>query len=72
VWLFNSKLRLFPNKLRLKWDDPFIVTSVSPHGAVALRDPKNGNLFKVNGQRLKTYILGIEHLEDVESVDCLT
>ncbi|XP_059434296.1 uncharacterized protein LOC132167360 [Corylus avellana] len=42
VWLFNSKLWLFPGKLRSRWDGPFIVTSVSPHGAVELRDPKDG------------------------------
>lgn len=69
VWLYNSKLKLFPRKLRSRWDGPFIVTSVFPHGAIKLKDPKNGNLFKVNGQRLKPYIEGIEHREDVESVD---
>jgi hypothetical protein len=53
VWLFNSKLRLFPGKLRSRWDGPFIVTLVSPHGAVKLWDPKDGSLFKVNDQRLK-------------------
>ncbi|XP_059446520.1 uncharacterized protein LOC132178076 [Corylus avellana] len=41
VWLFNSRLRLFPGKLRSRWDGPFIVTSVSPHGAVELQDPKD-------------------------------
>jgi hypothetical protein len=34
VWLFNSKLRLFPGKLRSRWDGPFTVISVSPHGAL--------------------------------------
>ncbi|XP_059428569.1 uncharacterized protein LOC132162345 [Corylus avellana] len=56
VWLFNSKLQLFPGKLRSRWDGPFIVTSVSPHGAAELRDPMDGTLFKVNGQRLKPCI----------------
>ena len=50
VWLFNSKLMLFLGKLHSRWDDLFIVTSVSPHGAVKLWDPKDGTLFKVNGQ----------------------
>jgi hypothetical protein len=48
VWLFNSSLRLFPGKLLSRWDGPFIVISVSPHAAVELTDPKNGNIFKVN------------------------
>ncbi|MBT1582331.1 hypothetical protein KK473_27430, partial [Klebsiella pneumoniae] len=26
VWLFNSKLRLFPGKLRSRWDGPYTVT----------------------------------------------
>ncbi|CAN6583747.1 unnamed protein product [Malus baccata var. baccata] len=34
VLLFNSRLRLFPGKLRSKWVGPFIVTNVFPHGAV--------------------------------------
>jgi len=59
VWLFNSKLRLFPGKLRSRWDGPFIVTSMSPHGVVELQDPKDDTLFKVNGQRLKPYIEGV-------------
>jgi hypothetical protein len=69
VWLYNSRLSLFPGKLRLRWDGPFIVTSVSPHGGVELKDPKTGQFFKVNGHRLKPYIQGIEYNEDVESVD---
>jgi hypothetical protein len=56
VWLFNSKLRLFPGNLRSRWDVPFTVISVSPHGAVELRDPKDSNIFTVNGQRLKPCI----------------
>ena len=68
VWLFNSKLWLFPGKLRFRWDDPFIVISVSPHGAVELRDPRDGNIFKVNGQRLKPYIQNPKPSTDVESV----
>jgi len=69
VWLYNSRLSMFPGKLRSRWDGPFIVTSISPHGAVELKDPKTGQFFKVNGQRLKPYIQGIAHNEDVESVD---
>ena len=40
VWLFNSRLYLFFEKLRSRWDGPFIVTQVFFHGAVELRDPK--------------------------------
>jgi hypothetical protein len=68
VWLFNSKLRLFPSKLRSRWDGPFTVISVSTHGAVELRDPKDDNIFKGNGQRLKPYIQNPDPGTDVESV----
>ncbi|XP_048438976.1 uncharacterized protein LOC125476684, partial [Pyrus x bretschneideri] len=36
VLLFNSRLRLFPGKLRSKWVGPFIVTNVFSHGAVQI------------------------------------
>ena len=69
VWLFNSRLRLFPEKLRSRWDGPFIVTQVFPHGAIELKNPKQENTFKVNDQRLKPYIDGISDGELIESVD---
>ena len=50
-------------------DDPFIVTLVPPHGTVKLWDPKDGPLFKVNGQRLKPCIQNLELGKDVESVN---
>lgn len=71
LWLYNSKLSLFPGKLRSRLDGPFIVVSVSPQGAVELKSPKSGQIFKVNGQRLKPYIRGTEHIEDVESINLI-
>jgi len=56
VWLFNSRLKLFPGKLKSKWSGPFVITNVSSHGAIEIKDPKGGDPFKVNGQRLKPYI----------------
>ncbi|XP_027193495.1 uncharacterized protein [Cicer arietinum] len=34
VLLFNSRLKLFPGKLKSRWSGPFKVTKVFPHGAV--------------------------------------
>jgi hypothetical protein len=34
VLLFDSRLRLFPGKLRSKWIGPFVITNVFSHGAV--------------------------------------
>ncbi|KAM2498828.1 hypothetical protein PS1_041050 [Malus domestica] len=56
VLLFNSRLRLFPGKLRSKWIGPFVVTNVFPHGAVQVQSLRNGVEFKVNGHRLKPLI----------------
>ncbi|CAL2280276.1 unnamed protein product [Prunus armeniaca] len=56
VLLYNSKLRLFPGKLRSRWTGPFLVTQVSPHGAVEIQNMSTGTQFKVNGHRLKHYL----------------
>ncbi|KAL4297419.1 hypothetical protein GQ457_12G013240 [Hibiscus cannabinus] len=55
VLLYNSRLRLFPGKLKSRWSGPFIVHKVYPHGAVELKAPDSNAIFKVNGQRLKIY-----------------
>ncbi|KAM1934599.1 hypothetical protein ACFX15_018766 [Malus domestica] len=60
VLLFNSRLRLFPGKLRSKWIGPFIVTNVFPHGAVQIQSVKPQQEFKVNGHRLKPYFTTFE------------
>ncbi|KAL4302470.1 hypothetical protein GQ457_10G014000 [Hibiscus cannabinus] len=55
VLLYNSRLRLFPGKLKSRWSGPFIVHKVYPHGEVELKAPDSNAIFKVNGQRLKIY-----------------
>jgi hypothetical protein len=55
VLLYNSRLHLFPGKLRLRWSGPFIVKHVYPYGAFDIENPKNDNVFKVNEHRLKAY-----------------
>ena len=56
VILYNSRLHIFPEKLKSRWTGPFIVKTVFPHGAVEISDTKNENDFKVNGQRLKPFL----------------
>jgi len=53
--LFNSRLRLFPGKLKSKWSGPFWVKQVLPYGAVELEDPQTQRSWNINGQRLKHY-----------------
>ena len=54
VLLFNSRLRLFPGKLKSRWTGPYVVKHVFPHGAVEIWGETSGS-FKVNGHRLKKY-----------------
>jgi hypothetical protein len=56
VLLYNSRLHLFLGKLKSQWTSPFIIRSVFPHGAIEIENLKNGNTFKVNGQRLKPFL----------------
>ncbi|XP_027076946.1 uncharacterized protein [Coffea arabica] len=49
VLLFNSRMRLFPGKLKSRWSGPFEVTQVYPYGAVEVANSRNER-FKVNGQ----------------------
>jgi len=58
VLLFNSRLRLFPGKLKSRWSGPFIIKEVFPHGAVMLTNENGTTSFKVNGQRVKPYHIG--------------
>jgi len=53
--LYNSRLHLFLGKLRSRWSGPFIEKHVYPYEAFDIENPKNDNVFKVNGQRWKAY-----------------
>ncbi|GJW46986.1 reverse transcriptase domain-containing protein [Tanacetum coccineum] len=54
VLLFNSRLRLFPEKLNSRWYGPFSVCKDMKNGAIELYD-EDGNEFIVNKQRVKPY-----------------
>ena len=60
VLLFNSRLKLFPGKLKSRWSRPFTVTQVFSHGGAEIMHPEKGT-FKVNTQRLKPYFRGEIH-----------
>ena len=47
--LFNSRLKLFPGKLRLRRSSPFIVNKVLPSRAIEVHHPSK-RTFTVNGQ----------------------
>ena len=47
VLLFNSRLKLLPRKLHLRWSSPFEVKKVHPYGAIEVGMEATGT-FKVN------------------------
>ena len=67
VLLFNSRLKLFPGKLKSKWSGPYTVVSSNTFGAVTLRT-NTGEEFKVNGKRLKHYLSREERMEELQQV----
>ncbi|GKD13551.1 reverse transcriptase domain-containing protein [Tanacetum coccineum] len=63
VLVFNSRLKLFPKKLRTRWYGPYTVSKVYPYGTVEVLG-ENGTRFKVNGHRLKKY-----HGHEIEEIN---
>ncbi|XP_070017453.1 uncharacterized protein [Nicotiana sylvestris] len=60
VLLYNSRLRLFPSKLKSRWSVPFKVVQMFSSGAVETKSEDGTNKFTVNRQRLKYYLGMIE------------
>ncbi|XP_012461426.1 uncharacterized protein LOC105781430 [Gossypium raimondii] len=71
VLLFNSKLKLFPGKLKSRWLGPFIITEVHHHGAIKIRSLETNKIFKVNGHTLKHFHEGeqVAWLEEINLED---
>ena len=57
VLMYDSKLYLFPSKLKSRWTGPFIVQQAHPNGSVDLLNPKDNRVIKVVGQRVKPYVV---------------
>ncbi|RDY11801.1 hypothetical protein CR513_03482, partial [Mucuna pruriens] len=69
VLLFNSRLKLIADKLRFKWDGPFVITNVFPYGTIETRDEVTNKIFKVNGHQLKPFYESPTMMEgDVEDL----
>ena len=56
VLLYDSKLHIFPGKLKSRWIGPFIIHQVHSNGVVVLLNSNNNSSFKVNGHRLKPFV----------------
>ena len=55
VLLYNSRLHLFPEKLKSRWISPYIVYKVHSYGVVEVRNATDSTTFQENGHRLKPY-----------------
>ena len=69
VLLYDSKLHLFPGKLKSRWIGPFIIHQAYPNGSVDLLNQKDNRVFKVNGQRVKLY--AAQHTANEEEIPIL-
>ncbi|CAM8893168.1 unnamed protein product [Rhodiola kirilowii] len=67
VLLYNSRLRLFPGKLRTKWSGPYTVERAYPDSHVELSIEGEKSMV-VNEQRLKHYHV-LKHLEPPDGID---
>ncbi|XP_070055265.1 uncharacterized protein [Nicotiana tomentosiformis] len=56
VLLYNSRLRLFPEKFKFRWTVPYVVKHISPYGATEIQNIDGTQSFKVSGHRLKPYL----------------
>nr|CAN71546.1 hypothetical protein VITISV_038074 [Vitis vinifera] len=56
VLLYDSRLHIFPGKLKSRWIGPFIIHQVHLNGVVELLNSNSTDTFKINGHRLKPFI----------------
>ncbi|RDX75995.1 hypothetical protein CR513_44078, partial [Mucuna pruriens] len=60
------------SKLRSRWDGPFVISNIFPHGVVELKDEATNNTFQVNGHQLKVFHEGsTPTVGEVESISLM-
>ena len=69
VLLYDSKLHLFLGKLKSRWTGPIIIHQAYLNGSVDHLNPKDERVFKVNGQRVKPYV--VQHSREEEEISIL-
>ncbi|XP_076956498.1 uncharacterized protein LOC143631709 [Bidens hawaiensis] len=65
VWLYNTRMKLFPCKLKSKWTGPYLVFGVGNHDQFDIEDFDDHLRQVVNGYRLKPYL----KTKDIHNVD---
>jgi len=67
--LFNSKVKLFgEGKLQSKSQGSYTIINTSPHDAITVQDD-DGNIFKVNDQRLKIFLEPSHNIDFNQELD---
>nr|CAN79122.1 hypothetical protein VITISV_011712 [Vitis vinifera] len=56
VLLYDTRLHIFPGKLKSRWIGPFIIHQVYVNGVVELLNSNGKDTFKVDGYRLKPFM----------------
>ena len=56
VLFYDSRLHIFPGKLKSRWIGPFIIHQVHSNGVVELLNSNSTDTFKVNGHHLKPFM----------------
>ncbi|RVW81296.1 Retrovirus-related Pol polyprotein from transposon 17.6 [Vitis vinifera] len=56
VLMYDTRLHIFPGKLKSRWIGPFIIHRVYSNGVVELLNSNGKDSFRVNGYRLKPFM----------------
>ncbi|RVW41251.1 Retrovirus-related Pol polyprotein from transposon 17.6 [Vitis vinifera] len=56
VLMYDTRLHIFPGKLKSRWIGPFIIHRVYSNGVVDLLNSNGKDSFRVNGYRLKPFM----------------
>ncbi|RVW12157.1 Retrovirus-related Pol polyprotein from transposon 297 [Vitis vinifera] len=56
VLLYDTRLHIFPGKLKSRWIGPFIIHQVYANGVMELLNSNGKDTFRVNGYRLKPFM----------------
>ena len=56
VLLYDSKLHIFPGRLKSRWNGPYLVHKVHSNGIIEIANSKSICIVKVNGHQLEPYV----------------
>ena len=65
----GDQVLLYDSKLKSRWTGPFIVQQAHPNGSVDLLNPNDDRVIKVNGQRVKPYVVQQTVREEILLLD---